>query len=757
MSEDTDGRRDMVLDFVTESREMLDDVEPKIMELEKHAENSGDVDDEILNSIFRLFHSVKGMSSFVDLQTITTVTHEAETLLDLIRKRQIAIDTGHVDLLYRTCDFIRSLLDKVEVELSDEQYAQDAVGLIRELKQVIADGQNPIKISRKPDANMDETIVSDIDAVREQDEDNEPANTEESIDSTSEIQFMITPEIAKRFVDEAIEIFCDVEGALLELETKSGDRELVERAFRGFHSFKGNAGFFGFNEFESLSHKAENVLVEIRDNGCGVSVGTISVLLDVVDALREGVVTLSNEKGAKVKNKAGLEKMLHNISTAGQTMEITEIEQNSQMPVELEIAATIVQEEKKPDGPSGSDDAAKKDDSDKKIVSKQSAIRVDVDKLDSLLDLVGELVIAEAMVSHNPDLRGLQLDRFEKAVLQLTKITRDIQDISMSLRMIPLAGVFNKMVRLVRDLSVKSNKKIDLEIIGEETEVDKTIIEQISDPLVHLIRNSADHGLESTEERVAAGKSDIGKIMLEAKHSAGEVWIVVKDNGRGLNRDKILRKAIDRGLTRDENLKDEDVWKLIFEPGLSTAEQVSSISGRGVGMDVVKRNIEKLRGRIDIRSSPGQGTAIIVRIPLTLAIIEGMVVKVGKSLCTIPIVSIKESFRPEQKQITITPEGLEIVDIRGELLPIIRLHELYNIEPTTVNLNQGILIVAESETKKCCLFVDELIGQQQIVIKPLSEYLGLVRGVSGFAILGGGEVSMILDIAGLIDSVSTKP
>jgi two-component system chemotaxis sensor kinase CheA len=373
-------------------------------------------------------------------------------------------------------------------------------------------------------------------------------------------------------------------------------------------------------------------------------------------------------------------------------------------------------------------------DGDKKsATSAQVALRVDVEKLDQLLDLVGEMVISVSMVSNSPDLVGLNLDRFEKSIMHLTKITRDIQDVSMSMRMIPLSGVFRKMVRLVRDVAMKENKKVDLEIIGEETEVDKTIIEQISDPLVHLIRNAVDHGVESPAQRLVAGKPETGKVTLEAKHSAGEVWILIKDDGNGINRDKLLKKAI--------------------EPGLSTAAQVSSISGRGVGMDVVKRNIEKLRGRIDIRSSPGAGTMFILRIPLTLAIIDGMIVQVGDIKYAIPITSINESLRPAENQITVTPEGLELLNVRHQLLPVIRLHEVYKVGNARTKLTEGILIVVEHDLKKYCLFVDEMVGQHQIVIKGLPEYFGRIRGVSGFAILGDGEISTILDIAGLVGSM----
>lgn len=755
MTEEMESRKEMIFDFLNESREMLDDIEPKITEFERHAVEMGTVDQDILNAIFRLFHSIKGMASFLDLQIIMNVTHEAETLLDLLRKGKMAVETGDVDLLYRTTDFIRGLLDKVEFEFSDEQYAGDAASILAELKQVISRGTSTTNAE----------IVSELCGCLENEniEEHYTGATGEKSPETDELQstpletqFAITSDIVRRFCDEAVEIFEDVEAALLDLEHESGGKELVERVFRGFHSFKGNSAFFGYSEFEQISHKAETVLYEIREQGGLVEPAIISILLSVIDALREGVQCLDSEKIARVKNKGKLEALLARINAAPQCtgpevtaeMDLTEGSKSSTRTEETEEVRDVIKIVKHP-----KEEISKKDDGDKKIAVRQNAIRVDVDKLDLLLDMVGELVIAEAMVSYSPDLQGFQLDRFERAVLQLTKITRDIQDIAMSMRMIPLAGVFSKMVRLVRDLAVKANKKIDLQIIGEDTEVDKTIIEQISDPLVHIIRNAADHGLETAEERLALGKPEIGRIMLEAKHAAGEVWIVVKDDGRGLNREGILQKALAKGLVKDDNLKDDEVWKLIFEPGLSTAEKVSSISGRGVGMDVVKRNIEKLRGRIDIRSNYGQGTAFIIKIPLTLAIIEGMVVRVGKSRYTIPIVSIKESFRPNTRQVVITPGGSEIVNIRGELLPIIRMHELYKVTPAFQQLDEGILIVVESEARKCCLFVDELIGQQQVVIKGLSEYLGTVRGVSGFAILGGGEVSMILDISGLMDSL----
>jgi two-component system chemotaxis sensor kinase CheA len=283
--------------------------------------------------------------------------------------------------------------------------------------------------------------------------------------------------------------------------------------------------------------------------------------------------------------------------------------------------------------------------------------------------------------------------------------------------------------------------------------VDKTVIELIADPLVHIVRNAVDHGIEGTAERLGAGKPETGKLSLEARHESGEVWIVVRDDGRGLSRDKLLAKGIERGLVSGDGsaLSDGEVFRLIFEPGLSTAAAVTDISGRGVGMDVVKKNIEKLKGRVDIRSKPGEGTIIVLRIPLTLAIMEGMLIRVGSARYTIPILTIRETFQPDRNRITVTMDGQEVVRVREEIIPVIRLHELFQKEPDHTELDRGILIIVEYNRKKACLFVDEILEQYQTVIKGLPNYLENVQGVSGCTILGDGEVSLILDVAGIMN------
>lgn len=385
----------------------------------------------------------------------------------------------------------------------------------------------------------------------------------------------------------------------------------------------------------------------------------------------------------------------------------------------------------------------------------QSIISVNVTKLDKLMDLVGEMVIAEAMVTQNPDLRGLELDSFQKAARQLHKITGELQDIVMSIRMVPLSMTFQKMHRIVRDMSKKLNREVQLELIGEETEVDKNIIEHISDPLMHLVRNSIDHGIEACEERAASGKSEIGKITLEARNAGSDVLISVKDDGRGLNKDSILEKARKHGLLTkpEDEMTEKEIYNLIFLPGFSTKDNVTEFSGRGVGMDVVARNIESVGGDVSVESVESAGTTVILKIPLTLAIIDGMNVQVGSSRYTIPTATIKESFRPKETNLIRDPDGNEMVMVRGRCYPILRLHKLFDVKTGLTDFTRGIFIMAEENEKTICIFADELLGQQQVVVKALPSYIKSVRkiiGLAGCTLLGDGSISLILDIGSLM-------
>ena len=389
------------------------------------------------------------------------------------------------------------------------------------------------------------------------------------------------------------------------------------------------------------------------------------------------------------------------------------------------------------------------------IAVKQNFISVNVNKLDSLLDLVGELVTTEAMVTKNPELEGLQLDGFETAARQLRSLTTELQEIVMSMRMLPLSTMFHKMQRLVRDTSKKLSKEINLTLIGEETEVDKNIIDNLSDPLMHLIRNSVDHGIEAPEERRKKGKPEKGNITLEAKNVGEDVIIIVSDDGKGLDRQLIIEKSRERGLIDkdDSEISDKEAFSYIFLPGFSTKEAVTEFSGRGVGMDVVRRYIEKLGGIISVESEKDKGTSFIIRIPLTLAIVDGMRLTVGPISFIAPMASIREAFVPDISKVFSDPEGNEMIMIRGECYPILRLNQFFNIESEAENIEDGILVMIESGSRAFCVLVDRLLGEQQVVVKPLPEYIqksvGTLDGISGCTILGDGRISLIMNVNNL--------
>ncbi len=388
--------------------------------------------------------------------------------------------------------------------------------------------------------------------------------------------------------------------------------------------------------------------------------------------------------------------------------------------------------------------------------AKQSYLSVNLAKLDMLMDIVGEIVITEATVTKNPKVLDLHLESFDKSSRQLHKLTEELQDIVMSIRMVPVSATFHKMERIVRDMSNKFGKKAQLEIIGEDTELDKNVLDNLSDPLMHLIRNCMDHGLESAEDRKQLGKAPVGTIRLEARNSGSDVLITVSDDGHGLNKDALIEKGIAKGLIKKPKaeVSDKEAYGLIFAPGFSTKEQVTEFSGRGVGMDVVMRNIEKIGGSLSVDSTPGQGMSVVMQIPLTLAIIDGMQVSVGGSSYIIPLLSIRESFKPKKGDCFADPSGREMIYIRGNCYPVIRLHEAFNIDTDITEFEQGILMTLETQSQTYCLFVDELVGEQKTVVKPIPVYITrALKGtkcLSGCTILGDGSICLILDINGLL-------
>ncbi|MDR0491426.1 MAG: chemotaxis protein CheA [Oscillospiraceae bacterium] len=391
------------------------------------------------------------------------------------------------------------------------------------------------------------------------------------------------------------------------------------------------------------------------------------------------------------------------------------------------------------------------------VIAKQNFISVNVNKLDKLMNLMGEIVTTESMVTKNPEVTNLHIDSFERSSQELRKLINELQDIVMSIRMLPVSNSFQKMHRIVRDVSKKVGKEVELVLIGEETEVDKNIIDTLSDPLMHLIRNSVDHGIELPEERLRNGKPATGTLTLEARNAGGDVVIIVSDDGQGLDRDRIVKKATEKGLTTkpDQDISDKEAYQMIFMPGFSTNTEVTEFSGRGVGMDVVKRNIDKVGGSISIESTPSVGMTVQIRIPLTLAIIDGMLLRVGKLVFIAPMLSIQESFKPNDGDVFLDPDGSEMIMIRGECYPVFRLYRIFDIAPDFENLDDGILIMISTDATTFCLFVDELIGDQQAVIKPLPDYIlkhnvGM-HGIGGCAVLGDGSISLIIDINSLVE------
>jgi len=380
---------------------------------------------------------------------------------------------------------------------------------------------------------------------------------------------------------------------------------------------------------------------------------------------------------------------------------------------------------------------------------------VETSKLEFLVDMVGELVIAQSMVRHNPELAEVKSPRLQRDIGHLSRVTAEVQKTAMAMRMVPIGQLFRRMTRLVRDLARKSGKLAELELYGEDVELDRNIVEELSDPLVHMLRNSMDHGLESPEERVAAGKSPTGIVRLRASHQAGQIVIEISDDGRGLNKERILAKAVSRGLvSSDATLPDNDIYQLIFEPGFSTAEKITDVSGRGVGMDVVRKQVSKLRGRIEILSTLGRGTSFFLKLPLTLAIIDGLVVVVGRERYIVPIFSVREMFKPTAEQL-FTVEGRgEMALVREHLLPVVRLGRRLGVPARSEDACDGLMIVGESDGRTFCLLVDELVGKQEVVIKSLGSTFREVRGVAGGAILGDGRVGLILDLPTLIKGVA---
>jgi len=774
--------KEILFDFITESNEALEKTEMVLLSLEETISEGKDIDSAKINTIFRTFHSIKGSAGFIGLGATQGLTHEAETLLDLVRKDKINLSKEHIDIFLEVSDTLMMMMNHLQENFSEENFPADSDLLCSQINGLISNAESG-KENKEIKKSKKEPKKEKTDPVEAKEE--KSGKPIEEMNDQEMLEALITPEMIKQFVVDSTELLDSLEQDLLTLEKDPGNIDLIQNAFRTLHSLKGNAGFFNYGDINQICHRAETFLDLARTGKTIPGSSQISLILQVLDFIKIAIDNLDDGRPPVIMGKIGLMDLMNDAFGFEEEQNLEDAkDESAEEPVKKEVKEKEAKEkevkkkavkkaEKKE--PEKIKETVKKKPVDEnpqkeqvvevsktldKSTSKSSnseVIRVDVNKLNTLMDLVGEIVISESMVSHNPDLMGMELENFEKSISYLQKNVRELQELSTSMRMIPLNGVFGKMKRLIRDLSSKNNKKIELEISGGDTEVDRSVLEHISDPLVHILRNAADHGIQTPEERKKNGKSETGKIELTAKQVGGEIWIMIKDDGAGLNRDKLLSKAVEKGIIQESemDMPDEKVWSLIFAPGFSTAASVTDISGRGVGMDVVLRNVEKIRGKVEVASEQDNGTTINLRIPLTTAIVDGMIMRVENSIYAIPTLDIKESLQVGENNIVDLIDGQEVIKIRESLIPVLRLHELHNLSFEQKPLSEGIVVVTEKAGKGIGFLVDEILGQQQLVIKALPKYLGYVHGVSGCAILGTGEICLILELANLIKMVES--
>jgi two-component system chemotaxis sensor kinase CheA len=556
-------------------------------------------------------------------------------------------------------------------------------------------------------------------------------------------------QFAALFVEEAQEHLATLEAHLLKLQVDHCTAEELNEIFRAAHSIKGGSATFGLEKVTGVAHELESLLDLLRK-------GNLALTPEMVDAslkARDVIAQLIEEfEGKGVADGAAIVTVCEQLRALAQ-QKAAPAPEAAPAPAPPTIEGegeTFGFFEGAPAAPSANSAPIAPAAPPTRASGESSSIRVSVEKVDQIINLVGELVITQSMLSQMADDAESHLhDRLSASLAQLDRNTRDLQEAAMAIRMMPISAVFNRFPRVVRDLASKLGKQVELRLVGESTELDRGLIEKISDPLTHLVRNSLDHGIEPPKERLAAGKPAFGTVTLHACHLGGNIVIEVSDDGRGLNRERILAKARERGLNVPDNPHDDEVWNLIFEPGFSTAAEVTDVSGRGVGMDVVRSNIVALGGRVEIHSEAGRGTRMTVRLPLTLAILDGMSLSCGDEVFILPLNYIVESLRPSMDAVkTITGRG-RVVHIRGEYLPVISLAAAMNIDSPIIEEHEGILVILETGQRRIALLVDALLGQHQVVIKSLEKNYRKVPGVSGATIMGDGRVALILDAPNL--------
>lgn len=717
MAEDmiTEGMLDM---FIFETEQGLENLENICLD----SKDVGEFDDDQVNEIFRIMHTIKGASAVMMYQNITTLSHKLEDVFYYIRESHPE-NIPHaelVDYIFEVADFIAGELEKIK---EGNESDGNADRLIEQLDKYLK------KIQGKAGGGKEGAAPKPASAPSEKP------------------HFYIAPVASEKSHFYKVYI------------TYGKDTEMANiKAYIAVNSLKGIAEDILFTPADIISNPdSANVVLEF---GFRIALQTT----ESVDRIMELVSGSSGIEHVEI-DECTSEEFIEFCTEAEAPMSSTgevlmaPIEQPTVLVDTQKPNVITLTDEEKEESEKAGEKPEKKPAPKRKPVQKkteaQSFISVNIKKMDLLMDLIGELVIAQAVVLQNPDLKvpGLDLSNFQKSAAQLSKITSELQDAIMAMRMMPLKNTFQKMNRIVYDTSKKLGKDIELEVIGEETEVDKNIIEHISDPLMHLIRNSVDHGIESNEKRMELGKTDKGRIVLEAKNEGGQVWISVSDNGKGLKRDEILAKAKANGLLGnrlEKDLSDKEVFNFITLPGFSTKKQVTEYSGRGVGMDVVVKNIQEVGGVLDIESEEGAGSTMTMKIPLTLAIIDGIIFSVSGTSFVTATNAVTEFIRVTKEQLITEPDGEEYIMIRGECYPLIRLNEFYHLKEGKTAVEDGIVIILNHEERKIAIFADELVGEQEIVVKPMPGYIKQVKGISGCTQLGDGSISLILDTGGLV-------
>ncbi|MCL2564754.1 MAG: chemotaxis protein CheA [Defluviitaleaceae bacterium] len=772
----------MLETFIYEMRTLLEQLENISVQAD------AGLTSDMINEIFRIMHTIKGSAAMMMYNGIATTAHAIEDLFYYLREQNPEIDNYEdiTDLTLEVTDFIKGELEVLESGTDPDGEAVDLIARIKEYvaklkgETVAAGGDattaKPKTTSGKPSINgkkyhafvlfeegcemenvraygiihnlesVASDIVSDPEDLMNEDTIETIRNEGLHISFNTELNFDKIQEIFMRSVfvrDLRLEVIEEVTAASsglnnfeVHIKFQEGCEMENVRAYGVVHNLTGLC--------ESIIHTPSNLVDEssiesVRADGLKMllvtdkSIEEIKKLLDATICLESLEINEATSLAADTAEEAS-PVSTDQVQEGAEQVALKEPGiSSSDEPENKQPAAAQAAGHKKP--------------------TTQSTISVNVGKLDQLMNLVGELVISESMVTQNPDLTGLELENFTKEARQLHKIIKDVQDTVMSMRMVSLSPTFFKMNRIVRDMCKTLGKEVNLEVVGADTEVDKNIIEHISDPLMHIIRNSVDHGIEIPENRIKKGKPEKGKITLEAKNQGGDVLIIVKDDGQGLNRDKIMEKAKRQGLLTkpEEEYSEKEIYGFILLPGFSTNENVTQFSGRGVGMDVVTSNIEVVGGTVIVDSTPGEGSIFTLKIPLTLAIIEGMIIKVGDTKYTIPIISIEKSFKATENDLVIDPSGNEMITVREETFNFVRLNKEFAWNEGVCNVEEGIVMMLENGEHKICVLVDELIGEQPVVVKSIPKYIKKPPGISGCTLLGNGEISLIIDVAGFFD------